>query len=251
MAIDQTQNTLSGIHQSEPNSQESRKELERTRNESDETVAPVPQVEALLEECDTEYSYYLVEDDQDKIEHVIAKNNTPVITLREIVGKYLLYYDHDGNISSTNPREYRRFELAFAALIETVEMEHQSASGPNIWEYNGFTDDEKESFIAYLAGENNTECGSHRLTNTEAGYSISLETYHSRSTEESGTKTVLTIFTHEDDNSTTPIYRNSFDGQKQAFEYLFQILSTPFSKRMHHHGPTHSGTVPSVETLIT
>jgi hypothetical protein len=213
-------------------------------------------VAGVIETATNEWTYMVEPSNNESIEHYIMHNGERHFSLRETAGQYYIY--HHSSAGSTynqtnKPNEYPTFGLAIAAAVEGLDWGELPPGDPQIWRYDGY-DGINETFAEYLSGQNNHECGNHYFANDPADYSITIESYSNQrpGADPDGTISVLTISNSATRGSGTPVYRERFAGQQQAFNKFLSLLECRLSKSIYtHEGNTgDSFRIPSIEQFM-
>lgn len=201
---------------------------------------------------------YMLQRDEGKFNHIVMKDSELKTRIKNRDGEYTV--DHkkkiDGNETLTS-NHYNSFSEAISAMIEAIDW-GSLPPGQNkaeIWEYTGFQSSYKD-FEEYLTGKTNRECGDHVLRNTAAEYEIVIENFSDKRLHSKGENTicVITIQTVETKNNDKEIlFRDRFNGQKEAFEFTLQNLDEGLSKEIAlQQAPTgDESSIPTIDELQT
>lgn len=180
---------------------------------------------------------YVLQKETTGFNHVVIDGNELRTRIQHTKNGFLIEHKHriDGEtVLSTN--ECETFDVAMASMIEAIDWGSlpPGDNTPEIWEYNGF-DNNAGTFEDYLTGTTNKECGDHVFVNTAAEYEIIVENYADKRLHADNTATIciVTIQTTEQENNVQEtIFRERFNGQKEALEFIVENLDNGLSKEL-------------------
>jgi len=186
-----------------------------------------------------------------------------------MVNKFFLYESYADTDLKSNPLTYEDFETAFARFIETLEFQTLPKAEPFIWEYQGYTDTQEDTIIDYLSETRNNRID-HVFHNTAAGYWVVINTYELSDTTPDNFTTIFTILSPRSGKQTfsqttdglayksysdthNPLYRKTFAGQRDAFEFFVGLLQKDLSKTIQNHNGDigNPNTIKPVEEILT
>lgn len=196
------------------------------------------------------WEYNIATKSSSTIQHIITRNNTPYAAIKQQDNKFTVG-NHDLKTENVEAIIYPSAREAFAALTELIDWgELPKGSETSIWDYTGYNG--SKSFIEYISGHDNSQCGDHIFSNTIAQYNIHIESYRTPANTNQDTVAIMTMYLNTGPHSETPIHRSVHNGQKQAFTTLFEMLSNDLSTEIR----TFTGrigdtmTLPSIAELL-